>query len=297
MFSVVLPTYNRADWLEQSIQSVLNQTFKDFELIIVDDGSTDNTKEVVEAFKDPRIKYYFQENQERSAARNTGINLASGEYICFLDSDDVYLPWHLEVLVKTIKHLNYSTELLFTDIDEFSNLSQHLKIGPTFSFNKIGVLTPQEGFEHVLLKPIVCMRWCVKAQLLKKHLFNQKLRIGEDMELFARLMAGVESVFHIGCVTVLYSEHPNRTVNTENTYLSNIEVVNDIFRNNPLAVNKNALKNRCLHGNYMALARVFSKERKRIKALNYISKAIRIMPFSNVKEKLYIVLKNTILTI
>ncbi|MCS6985063.1 MAG: glycosyltransferase family 2 protein, partial [Leptospiraceae bacterium] len=78
-FSVILPTYNRASWLPRSIQSVLDQKFQDFELIIVDDGSTDNTREVVAHFSDPRIKYYYKENQERSAARNFGIRKASGQ--------------------------------------------------------------------------------------------------------------------------------------------------------------------------------------------------------------------------
>jgi glycosyltransferase involved in cell wall biosynthesis len=291
-FSVILPTYNRADWLGQAIQSVLNQSFGDYELIIVDDGSTDNTKEVVKAIIDPRIKYYYQENKERSAARNAGIIQATGEYICFLDSDDIYLPWHLEVLDKTIRHLKNSPPLLFTDIDEISNLSAYLKSGNQFSIDTIRTLSPQEGFEHALLRPIGCMRWCVKNHLIKRHLFDEKFKVGEDMELFVRLTAAVNAIIHVGVTTVLYAEHPGRTVNTELTYLSNLTVLNHIFLSNPIAAEKKYLRKVCFHGNYMTLARIFSKERKRIKALSYIVKAIFVLPFSNFKEKLYIILKN-----
>ena len=104
-YSVIIPTYNRAKLISEAIKSVLEQTFKDWELIIVDDGSTDNTKETVQKFYDERIKYHYQENQERSAARNTGIDLATGDYLCFLDSDDYYLENHLQSFKKVIDKL------------------------------------------------------------------------------------------------------------------------------------------------------------------------------------------------
>ena len=94
-FSIIIPTYNRAHVIMRPIDSVLRQTFEDWELIIVDDGSTDDTKSIIESYHDNRIRYVWQENQERSAARNHGIALAKGEWICFLDSDDDYYPNHL----------------------------------------------------------------------------------------------------------------------------------------------------------------------------------------------------------
>ncbi|MBK8348621.1 MAG: glycosyltransferase family 2 protein [Saprospiraceae bacterium] len=102
-FSIIIPTYNRAHTIRRPVDSIIAQTFTDWELIIVDDGSTDDTKEIVESYKDPRIRYVWQENQERSAARNHGISLAKGEWICFQDSDDKYLPEHLQVLYDGIQ--------------------------------------------------------------------------------------------------------------------------------------------------------------------------------------------------
>ncbi len=89
--SVIIPTYNYSHFLREAIQSVLDQTFGDFEVIVVDDGSTDDTRQVVSSFTDPRIKYIYQENRGVSAARNTGISACCGEYIALLDSDDVWV--------------------------------------------------------------------------------------------------------------------------------------------------------------------------------------------------------------
>lgn len=94
--SVVLPTYNRTKHLGRAIESVLNQRFEDFELIVVDDGSTENTEAVVERFDDDRVNYLeHRVNQGGSAARNTGIEASRGDYVAFLDDDDSWLPHKL----------------------------------------------------------------------------------------------------------------------------------------------------------------------------------------------------------
>ena len=89
LVSVIIPTYNRAHLIKRSAMSVLNQTYSNLELIIVDDGSTDNTEEVVKSIDDNRVIYIKQPNQGACAARNNGIDHAKGEFIAFQDSDDV----------------------------------------------------------------------------------------------------------------------------------------------------------------------------------------------------------------
>jgi len=101
--SIIIPTFNRQHMLKDAISSVLAQTYKNFEIIIVDDGSTDDTKDVVKAFGDYRIKYIWQENAGVSSARNHGVRLSQGEYIAFLDSDDIYLPWCIEEKLKVVE--------------------------------------------------------------------------------------------------------------------------------------------------------------------------------------------------
>ncbi len=100
--SIILPAYNQATHLGQAIASVLAQTYTDWELIVVDDGSTDGTGAVARSFTDPRVRYFYQANQERSRARNFGIQQATGEFIAFLDDDDFWLPPYLE---KQVAHL------------------------------------------------------------------------------------------------------------------------------------------------------------------------------------------------
>jgi glycosyltransferase involved in cell wall biosynthesis len=119
-FSIITATYNRGDIIDRTIDSVISQSFKDFEYIIVDDGSTDATREVVEQYDDDRIQYVkLDNNQGANSARNRGIKKATGKYVSFLDSDDEYLPTRLEFVA-----------------DEFSNCPED--IGCVFhSYEKI----------------------------------------------------------------------------------------------------------------------------------------------------------------
>src|SRR3989338_9975584 len=96
LVSVVIPTYNGSRFIKETIQSVLDQTYTNIEAIIVDDGSKDNTPDIVKSINDSRIIYIRQENAGVSMARNNGINISKGEYIAFLDHDDVWLPCKLE---------------------------------------------------------------------------------------------------------------------------------------------------------------------------------------------------------
>lgn len=120
-FSIVIPTYNRAHILERAVQSCLNQTYKGFEIIVVDDCSTDNTQKVLKKFRNKQIHYFVQpQNAGPSAARNRGIKEAKGSYIAFLDSDDTFMPGKLQAIYDAIqqepdadKHIWYSQILLY----------------------------------------------------------------------------------------------------------------------------------------------------------------------------------------
>ena len=107
LFSIIIPTYNRANLIGKAIDSVLAQTYHNWELIIIDDGSTDNTRDVVRSYNDNRIKYFYQENRGRSAARNYGIDISKGDYISFLDDDDYYLENFLEEFFHIISEKKY----------------------------------------------------------------------------------------------------------------------------------------------------------------------------------------------
>ena len=106
MFSVVIPAYNAEKFVMGAVNSVLNQTHQDLELVIIDDGSTDGTRAVIEQCTDSRIRYIYQPNGGVSAARNKGIEESNGEYVCFLDSDDEWKENHLETMRSLIEKYN-----------------------------------------------------------------------------------------------------------------------------------------------------------------------------------------------
>lgn len=100
LVSVIIPTYNRALYIEESINSVLTQTYSKLEVIIIDDGSTDDTEKIIKRICDSRLRYIYQNNRGRSNARNHGLGLSRGQFITFLDSDDLYLPRKVEMQVN-----------------------------------------------------------------------------------------------------------------------------------------------------------------------------------------------------
>jgi glycosyltransferase involved in cell wall biosynthesis len=116
--SVVMPAYNHERFIAETIESVLCQTFDDLELVIVDDGSTDGTAEVIARFSDPRINYHYQYNQDAFNALNNGIEMARGEYIAIINSDDVYLPTRLERLVTACSD---GARFAFTDVEPIND--------------------------------------------------------------------------------------------------------------------------------------------------------------------------------
>lgn len=102
-FSVIIPLFNKAAYIKATLESVLAQTFTDYEVIVADDGSTDGSGNTVKAFTDPRIKYYRNDNGGASAARNFAMEKAAGDYFAFLDADDIWLEYHLEKCIKAIE--------------------------------------------------------------------------------------------------------------------------------------------------------------------------------------------------
>lgn len=113
--SIIIPTYNRSKTIKRSINSVLYQTYDDFEIIVIDDGSSDGTDKVIKEFNDSRIKYVRHElNRGASAARNTGIKLSRGKYIAFQDSDDVWVPDKLEKQMNVFKSSENNFGVVFS---------------------------------------------------------------------------------------------------------------------------------------------------------------------------------------
>ena len=183
-FSIIIPTYNRADFLPKAIESVLAQTYTEWELIIVDDGSTDNTCEVISQYKDERITYIYQENAERSAARNNGIAHAKGEYVCFLDSDDYYLDNFLNDLNQVIIENNNKPCLYFHNVIAECKGNRRMFAEPLPN-GKQDILKCLFAKSRVVG---VCQA-AIARNFLKDNLFDPRFSLWEDTHLFFRLLA------------------------------------------------------------------------------------------------------------
>lgn len=179
--SVIIPCFNQAQYVGAAIQSVLAQSFQNYEAIVVDDGSEDNTRSVVAEFGD-RVRYIRQENGGLSAARNTGILAAKGEFIALLDSDDLYEPHFLETLVSILdQHSEYdAVYCVARTIDGNGNLLPQ----------RIGRVVPSEHLYDVLLRggffPPICMfarKYCYENT---GHMFDESLCRAEDLDLWLK---------------------------------------------------------------------------------------------------------------
>ncbi len=132
MISVIIPAYNHEQFIGPAIESVLGQSWDDLELLVIDDGSTDNTAGVIKSYDDRRLSYFYQENQDAYNTINRGLGLARGEYIAILNSDDLYLPGRLERLVEVQRESG--AVCLFTDVVPIDEEGEELS-DPQFGWN------------------------------------------------------------------------------------------------------------------------------------------------------------------
>lgn len=211
-FSIIIPTYNRAAFIGDTLRSVLAQEFSAFEVLVVDDGSTDNTSEVVASITDTRIQYLLKPNGERGAARNYGFSRARGEYVIFLDSDDVLLPNHLTVLYAKIQEL---------DSPNF--------ITTKYNFNRDGILTDSDmagipegwvGLDLFVGGNSLACNICVRRQNSQLHLFEEDRRYAavEDWMFMLENMQQ-DRVYIIDAVTLTMNDHDARSMRSDNTAL------------------------------------------------------------------------------
>lgn len=217
-FSVVIPVYNKAEFISDAIESILNQAVKDFEIIVVDDGSSDEIDSVLSKYSD--IKLVRQENSGVSVARNTGINAACGDYICFLDADDKWLPNHLKILDGLIN--KYPEESYFVtshittapDGKEYGS-SKHLSgMQEDFICENLFKLLNERSDGIIHTNSI-----CIKKSVIARHniYFEPGERIGEDTDMWFRVSLYCPLVISKAETTVYRRENSTATKNTTNT--------------------------------------------------------------------------------
>ncbi|XOV91153.1 MAG: glycosyltransferase family 2 protein [Bacteroidota bacterium] len=207
--SVIIPNYNGANYLREAIDSALNQTGVTVEIIVVDDGSTDGSREILESYG-ARIRTFYQENKGAPAARNLGWKNANAEYIKFLDSDDVL---ENDCCQKQIRNMNSKSEIPFGDV-KYINDSGELIDG----VYKLRTQLPNEsGLAYILQNnPLTSSPLHQKSQLAKVDGFNEDLIKGQEWDLHLRLfLAGFSFKYHQDFVyRFRLTDNPNRYSHT-----------------------------------------------------------------------------------
>jgi glycosyltransferase involved in cell wall biosynthesis len=197
-FSIILPVFNRENRINRAIQSVLDQEFNNWELIIVNDASTDGTKEILDKIDNPQIRViHNEENSERCVSRNIGIEHAKGEFICFLDSDDYHLPFHLSKFYDLIKSRNFEKAFYFSNAyNETESGERSDRFCPNFDANK-----PYHYFLNFTVNP---QRWAIHKSIFEQVQFDPEVIICEDMDTSMRIVATGIPVFQLQERTTVY---------------------------------------------------------------------------------------------
>ncbi len=186
--SVIIPTYNRADTVPNAIDSVLAQTYKDFEIIVVDDGSTDNTREYLSQRYGDKIRYIYQANSGPSAARNRGVRSSDSELVAFLDSDDYWLPRKLEVQMPLMSNpdvvLSYTNWKLYTSLDKdfFTVKGISFDQDPAIIEDPARIVSRFKG-GGIMTSSMICR----KSALLRVGGFDERMALYEDVRTRCRL--------------------------------------------------------------------------------------------------------------
>jgi glycosyltransferase involved in cell wall biosynthesis len=289
-FSVIIPCFNRAHLIEDSIRSVLNNSFDDFEIIIVDDGSTDTTAEVVKYLLSEKVKYYRIENSERGFARNYGVGKSSGEYVTFLDSDDLFYPNHLQ---------NAYTCLQKNKFPEWFHSRYE------FYDSETGIKKPQDLISSnpnlKLIKGnfLSCQAVFLKRTIALQNPFceNRLLSTLEDWELWLRIAAQYPLCFSNEISSALV-QHPQRSVMDVDVkkLIAKFDLFQQMILNNKLVLNFfngkiYQFKSSC--SSYISLHIALSKK-NRGKALSYLLRSLMQNPLSIFSRRFGAILKHLV---
>lgn len=261
LFSVIIPSYNRAHILPQAINSVLNQTYPNWELFIVDDGSTDNTSNVVCDFNDTRINYLKKENGGVCSARNFGVGYSKGDYVVFLDSDDFVSKDWLQHFYEKID-ININPDIICSGLERV-NLKTN---------ESVFVKPSDHGKGAIGWAVVIPGSFAVKKSfLIEIGTFDEKITYGENTELFIRFRDKKPILSYTNCFDLKY--YPSEDGGSKN--LMNMIASNKIILEKHDAILSTTTKflfNQIIGVNYLKLGN--KKE-----ASKYFIKAIKYKPF------------------
>lgn len=291
LFSIVIPSYNRAQWVVKAIQSVLCQNYTNFEIVVVDDGSTDDTEEVIRALNHSAIRYFKTHNRERGAARNYGVAQSKGDYILFNDSDDILYNHCLGLAAKYIEDNNkppvFSLAFEIKDVDGkviedtslVKNINERLLVG----------------------NPLACFNVVLRRDIAQLFLFNEdRVMAGfEDWELWLRLSAR----FHIPQIKTISGLMPDHEGRSSHQHTDKTKLIKGVetFMDNVLADSQVRLvygkklrffKSACY--SFISLHLAISQQHPK-DALIYLFKSLKYNPLFIVENRFGAIFKHLVL--
>ena len=266
--SIIIPTYNREHLLSRAIQSVLNQTYQDFELIIVDDGSTDDTGEVVKNFNCEIIKYIrHDKNRGLAAARNTGIRIARGDYIAFQDSDDEWMPEKLEKQIRAFETASPAVGIVYTG--RYRIINDKKDYAPPAKW------TPRDGdLSCSLLKAcwVSPPTTLVKRECFKRiGMLNEQFPALEDWELFLRMSRCYKFKFIEEPLVIVYRQPDSISENLDTLIKGRKQMLKTYFKD--IKQDKAVL---AMH--YFVLGHLLCSNGKLSEGRNYFVRSLKAHP-------------------
>lgn len=225
--SVIIPTFNYGTFIKECIDSVFAQTFQNYEIIVIDDGSTDNTPEILSEISDPRLIAVRTPNQGVSSARNTGLDMAQGDFIAFLDADDRWLPHKLETQVAVFA-AEPTVGFVFSNFRRFNSkdgslMLDQFKYAPELKKLQTSLVSGTKAYKIqgnalTMLLTLSDMPWYPPANMIRSSLtsnerFTKQRKIGEDVDYFLRIWRKTEAAF-IPEISAEIRRHESNTTKT-----------------------------------------------------------------------------------
>ncbi len=272
--SVVIPAYNAARWIAETVESVLAQTFQDFEIIVVDDGSTDETAAAVAKFK--RVKCIHQVNGGLSSARNAGIRAAMGEYIAFIDADDLWVHDKLDAQMALLKQTGLAW--VYSDAYAFDSETRSF----LFEFSQMRYQHEGDVLQSLLLEDFIPM----PTPILKRHVFDEvgfftedtNLHSAEDWDMWLRTAAK----YPVGFVKrplAMYRVHPASMIQSalpSVLYTANLNVIELAVSREPSRLAN--LKKRAVSRSSVRIGQLCVRRNDLHRARGMFAQAIRLSP-------------------
>ncbi|MCC7051501.1 MAG: glycosyltransferase [Bacteroidia bacterium] len=291
LFSIIIPTYNRVDFITKAMQSVINQQYSNWELIIIDDGSTDNTEQSVQLIKDKRIYYTKIKNAERGAARNKGMDLAKGDYITFLDSDDFLLPNYFD---------NAYQKLTAHQSPPFFHQGYTISTPESKVLQTINFLKSNNYTQLAQGNPLSCMGVFIRKDVADNYRFNEdrSLSGSEDWELWLRISANYGFISD-NTITACLVDHTSRSVkyfNEQQLVLRKEIAITSAFKD---------IKVQEVYGKYYKVISAncdtyislhLALSSQKIKAVKYLINALLTSPTSLLRKRTLAILKHLVVS-